>query len=83
MSKFILYKSFRVALYKIPLEKNTKYWRNKTVIKIAHHAFAKSSHWVKIRIQKNTSKSLASTSNLKLFCAKNRLKKASNTGEMR
>ena len=41
--------------------KNTKYSRNETILKIDHHAqaiaHAKSSLWVKIKIQKNRSKS--------------------------
>ena len=34
------YKSFTVVLCKKPLQKNTKYSRNKTILKIAHHAKA-------------------------------------------
>ena len=45
------YKSFRVVVCKKPLQKNTKYSRNETILKIGHHAkaitFAKSSLWVK------------------------------------
>ena len=32
------YKSFRVALCKKPLQKNTKYSRNESILKICHHA---------------------------------------------
>ena len=52
-----LYKNIKVVLRKKPLEKNTKYWRNETILKIGHlakaiaHAkavaFAKCSVWVK------------------------------------
>ena len=58
--------------------KNTKYSRNETILKIAHHAkpiaFAESSLWVK---NWNSKKHVIiySTSDLQLFCAKNRLKK--------
>ena len=45
------YKSFRVVLRKKPLQKNTKYLNNETILKIGHYAkaiaFAKSSLWVK------------------------------------
>ena len=34
------YKSFPLVLCKKPLEKNTKYSRNKTILKIGHHAKA-------------------------------------------
>ena len=53
------YSNIRVVLWKKPLEKNTKYWRNKTTLKIGQlakalaHAkpivFAKSSVWSKIK----------------------------------
>ena len=32
------YKSFRVVLCKNPLQKNTTYWRNESILKIGHHA---------------------------------------------
>ena len=42
--------------------KNTKYWRNESILKIGHHAkaipFAKSVLWVEIKTQKNMSKSI-------------------------
>ena len=45
------YKSFRLVLCKKTAPKNTKYPRNETFLKIAHHAkaiaHAKSSLWVK------------------------------------
>ena len=45
------YKWFRVVLGKKPLEKNTKYSINETILKIGNHAkpiaFANSSPWVK------------------------------------
>ena len=46
------YKSFTVVLCKKKIApKNTKYWRNETILKIGHHAkataHAKSSLWVK------------------------------------
>ena len=31
-------KSFRVVLWKKPLQKNTTYWRNESILKIGHHA---------------------------------------------
>ena len=41
--------------------KNSKYWRNQTILKIGHRtkaiAFEKSSLWVKIKIPKDISKS--------------------------
>ena len=45
------YKNIRVVPYKKPLEKNTKYSRNETILIIGHLArviaFAKWSVWVK------------------------------------
>ena len=45
------YKSFRVVLCKKQLQKNTKYLRNKTILKSGHRAkaiaHAKSSLWVR------------------------------------
>ena len=42
--------------------KNTKYWRNETILKIGHPAkaiaHAKSSLWSKIKIPKNISKAI-------------------------
>ena len=58
--------------------KNTKYSTNETILKIAHHAkpiaFVKSSLWVKNENSKKHVK-IYSTSDLQMFCAKNRLKK--------
>ena len=58
--------------------KNTKYSRNETIWKIGHLAkaidFGKWSVWVKKSKGQKRSKT-DSTSTLKLFCAKNRLKK--------
>ena len=50
MSKSILQIIYSCSVQKIP-PKNTKYSRNETILKIAHHAkdiaHAKSSLWVK------------------------------------
>ena len=58
--------------------KNTKYSRNETILKIAHHAkataHAKSSLWVKNQNSRNHAK-IHSTNHLELFCAKIRSKK--------
>ena len=79
------YKHARVVLCKKPLEKNTKYSRNETILKIGHLAkaidFAKWSVWLKNSNGQKRAKN-DSGSTLELFCAKNRLKKY-NIREMR
>ena len=56
--------------------KNTKYWRNETILKVGHHAkaHAKYLQWVKSQNSKKYVK-IYSTNHLELFCAKNRSKK--------
>ena len=72
------YKHVRVVLCKKPLQKNTIYSRNETILKIGHLAkaidFAKWSVWVKKSKDQKHAKT-DSTSTLELFCAKNRSKK--------
>ena len=57
--------------------RNNKYSRNKTILKMGHHAkaiaHAKSSLWVKNSNSKKHDK-IHSTNHLQLFCAKNRSK---------
>ena len=59
MSKSILQIIYSCSLQKTS-GKNIKYSRNETILNIGHYAkaiaFAKSSLWVKIKIQKNISK---------------------------
>ena len=61
MSKSILQIIYSCSMQKTA-PKNTKYSRNDTIFKIAHHAkaiaHAKSSLWVKVQIPKNMSKSI-------------------------
>ena len=68
------YKSFRVVLCKKTARKNTKYYRNESILKIGHYAKAiaheKSSLWVKKYNCKKHVK-IHSTNHLELFCAKN------------
>ena len=77
MSKSILQVIYSCSVQKTAW-KNTKYSRNETILKIAHHAkpiaFAKSSLWVKNSNSKKHVK-IYSASDLQMFCAKNRLKK--------
>ena len=55
--------------------KNTKYSRNKRILKVSHHAkaiaYAKSSLWLKNYNSKKHIK-IHSRNTLELFCAKNR-----------
>ena len=78
------YKNIKVLLCKKQIEKNTKYSRNETSLKLGHLAkaiaqakaiaFAKWSVWVKnLKCQKHAKNH--STRILKFFCAKNRSKK--------
>ena len=73
-----LYKSFRVVLCKKTAPKKAKYSRNKTILKIGHHAKAiaqaKSLLWVKNYNSKKHVR-IHSTNHLELFCAKNCFKK--------
>ena len=72
--------------------KNTKYWRNQTILKIGHlqkaiaHAkaiaFAKLSVWVKNYKCRKQAKN-HSTRTAGLFCEKNGSKKTPNIGEIR
>ena len=59
-------------------KKNTKYWRNGTILKLGHHAKAiahgKFSLWVKNESSKKHVK-IHSRNHLELFCAKNCTKK--------
>ena len=77
MSKSILQIIYSCSMQKTA-SKNTKYSRNDTIFKIAHHpnaiAHAKSSLWVKNLNSKNHLK-IHSTNHLQLFSAKNRSKK--------
>ena len=81
------YKSFRVVLCKKPLQKNTKYSRNETILKVGHHACKGYSPCKiitlaqKLKFQKTCQ--IHSTNHLELFCAKNRSKKTLNIREMR
>ena len=76
MSKSILQIIYSCSLQKTA-PKNTKYSRNDTIFKIAHHpktiAHAKSSLWVKNLNSKNHVK-IHSTNHLQLFSAKTRSK---------
>ena len=77
MSKSILQIIYSCSMQKTA-PKNTKYSRNETILKIAHHAkaiaHAKSSLWVK---NQNSSKhvKINSTNHLQCFCAKKSSKK--------
>ena len=68
------YKSFRVVLWKNPLQSKTKCSRNKTILKFDHYANAiahgKALLWIEIKISKKRVK-IDSTNHLELFCAKN------------
>ena len=76
MSKSILQIIYSCSVQKTA-PKNTKYPRNKTILKIGHHAkaiaHAKSSLWVKNSNSKKHVK-IHSTNHLQLFCAKTALK---------
>ena len=77
MSKSILQIIYSCSMQKTA-RKSTKYSRNKTILKMGHHAkaigYAKSSLWVKSSNSKKHVK-IHSTNHLQLFCAKNRSKK--------
>ena len=66
--------------------KNSKYSRNKTILKIDHFgksiAHAKWAVWVKIFFLQKYAENLF-TRRIKLFCAKNRYKKMANIREMK
>ena len=69
----LFYKWFTVVLCKTPLQRNTKYSRNEMILKIRHH-LKPYALWVKNLNSKKYAE-IYSTSDLQLFCAKNRLKK--------
>ena len=77
MSKSILQIIYSCSMQKTA-PKNTKYSRNETILKIAHHAkaiaHAKSSLWVKELNSKKHVK-IHYTSHLQCFCAKKSSKK--------
>ena len=77
MSKYIPQIIYSCSVQKTAL-KNTKYSKNKIILKISHHAkaitHAKSSIWVKnYNCKKHAN--IHSTNHLQFFCAKNRFKK--------
>ena len=84
LKKKPFYKNIRVVLCEKSVRKNTKYWRNETILKIGQFAkaiahanalaFAKCSVWVKnYNCQKHAKNH--STRALELFCEKSRSRK--------
>ena len=77
MSKSILQVIYSCSVQKTAW-KNTKYLRNEIILKIGQHAkpiaFSKSSLWVR-NLNSKKHVEIYSTSDLQLFCAKNRVKK--------
>ena len=75
ISKSILQVIYSCSLQKTA-RKNTKYWRNETILKMGHHAkpLQNRPFGSKIKIKKKHVK-IYPGSDLELFCAKNRSKK--------
>ena len=72
------YKHVRVVLCKKPPQKNTKYWRNETILKIGHLAKAidYAKLWGLVKNSNGQKRAINdSTITLELFFAKKRLKK--------
>ena len=77
MSKSILQIIYSCSMQKTA-PKNTKYLRNDTIFKIAHHAKAIAHANLHFGSKNKNSKKhvkILSTKHLQLFCAKNRSKK--------
>ena len=81
------YKSFRVALCKKPLQKNTKYSRNESILKICHHACKGYSPCKtltlaqKLKFQKTCQNPFYKS--FRVVLCKNPLQKTQNIREMR